>query len=306
VRMTANRPADTLREPVRSRGERAERGLPGPGLPEPTILSMCDDLLGEVGRREHIFAWLRAPGAEVDEWLAVDAYYPRARLVVLCRSGSRPHDSVYRELVPAHRLGLMTLDPAALGPDRETVRQALAAKIFDLEHVPHERERRERVPREPVPREPARRDRAKSEPRPEKRPEKQPPEPEWTPVKVEHTPVARGFVHGAGVLAGLALAALLIAELYLGVIVVAFHDGRLLLGLAIALDACSRVLGAVAAERAGQRGWAFGCAIVGAPVVAWFAMLRPSGRAEVEPAPLAGLLAVLAGAAAVVGLLTGS
>jgi hypothetical protein len=108
------------------------------------------------------------------------------------------------------------------------------------------------------------------------------------------------------VLAGLALAAVLIAELYLGVIVVAVHHGRLLLGLAIALEACSRVLGTIAAERAGQRGRAFACAIVGAPVVAWFALLRPSGRIEAEPAPLAGLLAVLAGVVAVIGLLIGS
>jgi len=239
VRMTAHRPAETLREPVPGRGGPAQRGLP-----YPMILSMCDDLLGEVGRRDHIFAWLRAPGAAADEWLPVDAYYPRARLVVICRSASRPHDAVYRELVPAH----------GSAPQQE----------------------------------------------------KQPPTPEWTPVKVEHTSVPRGYVHGAGVLAGLALAALVIAELYLGVIVVAFHDNRLLFGLAIALEACSRILGTLAAERAGQRGWAFACAIVGAPAVAWFALLRPSGRLEVEPAPLAGLLAVLSGVVAVVGILVGS
>jgi hypothetical protein len=281
VRMTANRPADTLREPASGRTERAERGAP-----DPTILSMCDELLGEVGRRDHIFAWLHAPGADADEWLPVDAYYPRARLVVMCRSGSGAHDSVYRELVPAHGLGLMTLDPAALGPDREAVREALAAKVFDLEHVPGER--------------------ARPESRPAREPKREPPAPEWTPVKVEHTSVPRGYVHGAGVLAGLALAAVLIAELYLGVIVVAFHDSRLLLGLAIALEACSRVLGTIAAERAGRRGWALACAIVGAPAVAWFALLRPSGRIEAEPAPLAGLLAVLAGVVAVIGLLIGS
>ena len=28
-----------------------------------------------------MFAWLRAPGAGAGDWLAVDAYYPRARLV---------------------------------------------------------------------------------------------------------------------------------------------------------------------------------------------------------------------------------
>jgi hypothetical protein len=315
VRMTAHRPADTLREPVPGRSDRAERGLP-----DPTILSMCDDLLGEVGRRDHIFHWLRAPGEDIDEWLPVSAYYPRARLVVMCRSDPGPHDSIYREQVPAHGLGLLRLDPTALGPDQKAVREALAARIFDLEHMPRERARPKTRPE----RRPGRRERARPETGPESRPdparprdpegrrdperrrEKQPPPPEWTPVKVEHTPVPRGYVHGAGVLAGLVLAAVLIAELYLGVIVVAFHHGRLLLGLAIVLEACSRMLGTGAAERAGQRGWAFSCAIVGAPVVAWFALLRPSGRLQTEPAPLAGLLAVLAGAVAVVGILIGS
>ena len=318
MRMTAHRPADTLREPVPGRGEPAERGLP-----DSTILSMCDELLGEVGRRDHIFHWLRSSGADGDEWLPVDAYYPRARLVVMCRSSPGPHDSVYRELVPARGLGLMRLDSATLGPDREMVRETLVSKLFDLEHGPghgrgrRERERRGRERRErgergergerergPGEREPGERARPKS--RPERQTEKRPPAPDWSPVKVEHTPVPPGYVHGAGVLTGLVLAAVLIAELYLGVIVVAFRDGRLLLGLAIALEACSRMLGTVAAERAGQRGWAFACAIVGSPAVAWFALLRPSGRVEVEPAPLAGLLAVLAGIVAVVGILIGS
>ena len=336
MRMTAHHPADTLREPVPGRSEPDERGLP-----DSTILSMCDELLGEVGRRDHIFHWLRASGADIDEWLPVDAYYPRARLVVICRSDLGEHDSVFRELVPAHGLGLMRLHPATLGTDQDAVREALVAKIFDLEHGPRGRARPERAPGERVRGLRARgervrgeRARSKADPEqrpaqkagpeqrparkagpeqrpknmagPEKRAEKRLPEPDWSPVKVEHTPVPRGYVHGAGVLAGLALAAVLIAELYLGVIVVAFHDSRLLLGLAIALEACSRMLGTVAAERAGQRGWAFACAIVGAPAVAWFALLRPSGRMEVEPAPLAGLLAALAIAVAVIGILIGS
>lgn len=339
MRMTAHRPADTLREPVPGRSDRAERGLP-----DPMILSMCDDLLGEVGRRDHIFHWLRAPGEDIDEWLPVSAYYPRARLVVMCRSNPGPHDSIYRDQVPAHGLGLLRLDPTALGPDQTAVREALAARIFDLEHMPRERTRPKTRPEK----RPGRRERARPETGPESRPdparspdpegrrdregppnpegrrdpegrpnpegrhdpegrrEKRPPPSAWTPVKVEHAPVPRGYVHGAGVLAGLVLAAVLIAELYLGVIVVAFHHGRLLLGLAIVLEACSRMLGTGAAERAGRRGWAFACAIIGAPVVAWFALLRPSGRLQTEPAPLAGLLAVLAGAVAVVGILIGS
>jgi hypothetical protein len=184
--MTADSPAKTTREPVPGRGDRA-----GLGLPAPTILSMCDHLLGEPGRRHHMFTWLRAPGSGTDEWLAVDAYYPRARLVVMCRSRRWPHDALYRELVPAHGLGLLTLDPVVLG-------------------------------------------------------------------------------------------------------------------LAILIEALSRALGTVAAERAPRRGWACACAIVGAPVVAWVALAPGPARIEAEPAPLAGLLALLAGVIALVGLLTGT
>jgi len=247
---------------------------------------MCDHLLGEAGRRHHMFTWLRAPGAGTGEWLAVDAYYPRARLVVMCRSHPGPHDALYRELVPAHGLGLLTLDPTALGNDRETVERTLAAKFRDREQVPRER--------------PAR------PPKTVGAPASGPVVPGWTPVRVERTSVRRGLVQTLGVLAGLAFAALLIGELYLGVIKVAFGDGLLVLGLAILLEALSRALGTVAAERAGRRGWACACAIVGAPVVAWVALAPRPGRIEAEPAPLAGLLAVLAGAIAVVGFLTGT
>jgi hypothetical protein len=290
--MTADSPAKSTREPVPGRSDRAELGLPAP-----TILSMCDHLLGEAGRRHHMFAWLRAPGAGADEWLAVDAYYPRARLVVICRARPGPHDSLYRELIPAHGLGLLTLDPAALGNDRDAVQKTLAAKFLDLEHVPRERAR-PATPRPP-------RDTSRAARRQTAEPAGSP-APAWTPVKVERTPVPRGFVQGFGVLAGLAFAALLIAEVYLGVFVVAFNGGRLVLGLAILIEALSRALGTAAAERAERRTWAFACAIGGAVVVAWATLVPREARIDVEPAPLAGLLALLAGAVAIVGLLVGS
>ena len=132
-----------------------------------------------------------------------------------------------------------------------------------------------------------------------------PPEPEWTPVKVERMAIAPAVEQGVGMVLGLALAVALIAEVYLDVVYV-FGAGRVLLGFAIALEACSRALGTAAAARAGERAWALACAIFGAPAVAWFALSRRSGGAEVEPAPLAGLLAGLAGALAVIGLLIGS
>lgn len=302
--MTADSAAKSTREPVPGRSDRADLGVPAP-----TILSICDQLLGEAGRRQHVFAWLRAPDGGADEWLAVDAYYPRARLVVMCRSRPGPHDSLYRELVPAHGLGLLTLDPVVLGNDRQAVQEALAAKFFDLEHVRRERVHRARPPKtaaRPAP-PPAAAAATGRPPHPRESAESTDSAgPAWTPVRVERTPVPRGFVQGFGVLAGLAFAALLILEVYIGTIVVAFGAGRLVLGLAIVLEALSRTLGTVAAERAGRRGWACACAIGGAVVVAWVTLLRRRDRIDVEPAPLAGLLALLAGAVAIVGFLIGS
>jgi hypothetical protein len=237
---------------------------------------MCDRLLGEVGRRRHMFAWLSVPGSASDEWLSVDAYYPRARLVVMCRPSSGPHDGLYRELIPAHGLGLLTLDPDVLGDDPAAVEAALAAKIFDLEHVP-------RPPRQPT----------------------SAPSPAWTPVKVERMAVAPAVEQGLGLVVGLALAAILIVEVYLGVVEVAFNAGRVMLGFAIALEACSRAIGTVAAARSGARGWACACALGGAPFVAWFAFRHRSDWVEAESAPLAGLLAGLAVVLAVLALLLG-
>ena len=261
---------------------------------------MCDHLLGEAGRRHHMFTWLRAPDAGTGEWLAVDAYYPRSRLVVMCRARPGPHDALYRELVPAHGLGLLTLDPTVLGNDREAVRRTLAAKFADLEQAPRTGRTADTADR------PAQRERPRQTAVQAAADAADHPAPEWTPVKVERTSVPRGLVQAVGVLAGLAFAALLIAELYLGVIKVAFGDGRLVLGLAILLEALSRTLGTVAAERAGRRGWACTSAIVGAPVVAWAALAPRPGRIEAEPAPLAGRLAVLAGVIALAGVITGT
>ena len=247
-----------------------------------TILAICDRLLDEVGRRQHMFAWLRSPGAGAGagasagsgDWLAVDAYYPRARLVVICPAGRGPHDALFRELIPAHGLGLLMLDPAALGGDPAAARAAVAAKLFDLEHVPG------------------------------RRPSSEPPAAAWTPVKVGRAPVTPALEQGAGVLVGLALAAVLIAEAYLDVAHV-FGVGHVVLGFAVALEACSRAIGTVSAARSGAPGWACACAIIGAPAVAWFAFVRRSDGREVETTPLAGLLAGLAALLAIVGLLVG-
>ncbi len=308
--MTTDHLAPDVDAPEQADSEAQRRGLPAP-----TILAICDRLLGEVGRRRHMFAWLRVPGSAAEEWLPVDAYYPRARLVVMCRPAGGPHERLYREQVPTHGLGLLTLDPEVMGNDPEVVEAALAAKVFDLEHMPR-RARQEEAPARAA----ARPARAAARPAPPEAthdatatdatatdaPATDAPAPAWTPVKVERTAVAPALEQGVGLLVGLALAVVLIAEIYLAVVSAAFGAGRVMLGLAIALEACSRALGTVAAARAGERLWACACAIFGAPVVVWFALLRPSGRVEVEPAPLAGLLAGLAALVAALSLLLGT
>ncbi len=286
--MTAEHLAQDLDSAEHGSPEQEQTGPERRGLSAPTILAMCDRLLGEVGRRRHMFSWLRAPGAAADAWLPVDAYYPASRLVVMCHLSPGPHDELYRELVPAHGLGLLVLDPGRLGDDPAVVQSALAAKIFDLEHVAR-----------PAPPKAKRAERTSSA-EPARAPASDAPAPSWTPVKVERTAVAPALEQGLGVLVGLALAAILIAEVFLGVVEVAFSAGRVMLGFAIALEACSRAIGTVAAARSGERLWACACAIGGAPFVAAFAFWRPSGRAPAEPAPLAGLLA---GVAVVVGVL---
>ena len=225
-----------------------------------------------------MFAWLRAPGAGADEWLAVDSYYPRARLVVICRAQPR----AARLAVPRARAGARArpVDARPGGARKRPRRREEDARGQVLR--PRARAARARrrasgaaasaatAAHRPAPRawRPRRAGAAIAARR------------QWTPVKVERTPVPRGFVQGFGVLAGLAFTALLIVEVYLGVIVVAFNGGRLVLGLAILLEALSRALGTAAAERAGRRGWAFACAIGGAVVVAWVALAAPARGAS--------------------------
>jgi hypothetical protein len=99
-----------------------------------------------------------------------------------------------------------------------------------------------------------------------------------------------------------ALALALFIELYLGVARGALDHGHFVLAFALAMDACARVLGAVAARRAHAPDWAWGCVLIGSPLVV--ALWRSEG-ASAEPAPLAGQLAVLALLALLLAALTG-
>src|SRR3984885_9512848 len=263
--MTVDRLPQNLRE---NSGQRdREHG----GLAPTRLLSICDHVVGEVGRRSHMFAWLRVPGsgsgADHRQWLSVDAYYPRARLLVMSRTPPGPHDALYRQLIPAHGLGLLTLDPAELGDDPAEVQAALEARISGRNFSPAPVS--SQAPRNRSAERTRSADRTSSA--------------DWPAVTVERTPVPAAVQQGLGVVVGVALAVGLMVELSLAVVAVGLQAGRPLLGLAIALEACSRGLGTVAAERAEQRGWACACAIGGAPAGGWFTLAPPPRRAETQP-----------------------
>lgn len=96
----------------------------------PQLLDLCDQALGEVSRRDHLFGWLRAPGA--DGWLPVDAYYPGNRLVVLCRERPSAGDELIDERVPDHGLRLLRLAPGELRGDPEDLQTALRRRLDAL------------------------------------------------------------------------------------------------------------------------------------------------------------------------------
>ena len=222
-----------------------------------------------------MFAWLRRPAPARTNGSRSTPTTPRPARRDMPRRGPGRTTRSTASSCPAHGLGLLTLDPAVLGNDRQAVQKTLRGQVLRPRARAARGRRRARRPRRaasashrPAPRawRPRRSRSARS------------PAPAWTPVKVERTPVPRGFVQGFGVLAGLAFTALLIVEVYVGVIVVAFGDGRLVLGLAICSRGRRARWGRPRPSAPARRGWACACAIGGAPVVAWVALLRRPGR----------------------------
>jgi hypothetical protein len=122
------------------------------------------------------------------------------------------------------------------------------------------------------------------------------------PAPVAERRPAAGDRVGYGFGLSIALAVVLFIELYLGVARGALDHGHVVLGFALALDAGARTLGMIAARRAGRPDWAWGCVLIGSPLVVAF---WRSDRATAEPAPLAGPVAVVALIALVVALVTG-
>jgi hypothetical protein len=236
-------------------------------------LNMCDRVLQELGRRQHLFTWLRAPGAELGDWLKVDAYYPGNRLVVVWREQPGPNDHVYSELVPTRGLRLLELQPSDIDGSPEGTELALRRMIAALGPAP----------------------RRATEPRPE--------ETKVALPAFSQNAQPRPSSERAGLLLGLALAVVLLVEIYAGVVGWGLDGGHLVLAFGLALDVCARALGSVAAARAGEPGWAWCCALGGSPVVAGLAASARRAGVTAEPAPLAGLLSLLAMAALAIALI---
>lgn len=264
------------------------RSHPGRGLEQ--ALSACDRLLEEIGRRVHMFAWLRAPSGEA--WLAVDAYYPGNRVVVICRSEPGPHDELYRREVPAHGLRLLELGPGEL-EGTPASRDRIAQLVGALAPVarPHD-EAAQREPR-PSPVLAALRPATGAEATRVARMPVRPPPPLTT----------EAFVAG-GVIVGVLMVLVLGLECYGAVL--ALGAGHVLLAFGVALDAIARALGATAAGRAREAAWLWGCALVGSPAVASFATFDRSEAPLPEPAPLAGLLALVALGVLALALIAGA
>jgi hypothetical protein len=332
-------------------------------LDVPQILDLCDRIVGEIGRRAHMFGWLRASDGE--RWLSVEAYYPSNRLVVVCREHSGPDDDLYSERVPAHGMRLLATSPAELGADRDRAQAVLKQRIADLgppPRRPHEtpveltgsvvaravaslatpaaprpspvplgaetgtsahdqRQRRvgqtqaeaakraarfvstrpsgpaRRAPRPHAPLSPAAVEREAAGARVASARAAEiverllgPKEKRAAAIRQPRSPGRQAL----GATLGVALVVVLAAEVYLGVGKFALAGGHVLLTFGLALDACARALGTVAAGRLGDQSSAWWCAIGGSPFVVGFALFAPSGPVTVEPAPLAGFVALFA------------
>jgi hypothetical protein len=188
-------------------------------------------------------------------------------VVVVCQDTAGPYRELFAELIPAHGLQLLEVDPRQLAGGRESARRALERRIAQLGSLPQ--------------RAAASVDRAAAAPAT--------PSPRRTEL-----PRPAGERQVAGALAGFALAAVLVAEVYAGVARAGFDSGHVLFAFGLALDACSRGVGTIAASRERAPDWALWCALGGSPVVAWFALFQQGGPVRTEPAPLAGLIGILA------------
>jgi hypothetical protein len=214
------------------------------------VLNRLDRQLGEAGRRDHHFSWLR--DVRGGDWLRVDAYYPSNRVVVVISADPDLLEQCEQD-VPAHGLSLLTVEPGDLiGADSSEDRAgALAERLGTREVAPPET---------------------------------------WAAR-------AGSSVQRSGdPLTGILLVLIAVTELALGGGLLGLADGHYVLGFGLVLDACARVVGAVAASRNSDPDGAWISVLVGSPA------LWSGGEQTGDAAALAQVTAILAGFTVLVGL----
>lgn len=247
------------------------------------LLDALDGRLGEAARREHRFAWLLDPRS--GQWLAVDAYYPRNRVVVVV-SDDPGLLALCEELVPAHGLFLLSRAPGEPGSGLDAL-EALEA----LETL----ERRLRAQGWPAQGDAP--DHGAGEYRAAGRRNETP------PVSAAAGPGTTRAVgrsqRGSGtgdVSTGVMLVIVVVLEIVLGGGVIGLGASDPVLGFGFLLDACARVIGTVAASQSGDLDAAWVSVIIGSPAL-WGA-----GEDAGDAARVAQVTASVAGVALLLGL----
>jgi hypothetical protein len=308
--------------------------MPSASLDCGAVLNRLDWQLGEISRRQHRFAWLRDP--QTGEWLAVEAYYPGNRVVVVARD-DRALLSLCGDLVPRNGLFLVTLSAPELATDSAALAKQLRARLEIQGWVPRSEVRRGDQP--PAPAAPAGPApvlapapvpllrRPSSAPAPAAAPAPAPalsnrgPSAELTEsahrpgadltdldefdvppdVRVRPPQPARPTKPRAseaeGVGIGITLVLAVVFELAVGGGVIGLGAGDYVLGFGFMLDACARVLGMVVASQNEDLDAAWTSVIFGS-LALWG--LEDSEHSDL--APVARVTAIIAGCVVALGL----
>ena len=244
--------------------------------PTVAVLNRLDWQLGEAGRREHRFSWLRDVRGD---WLAVDAYYPSNRVVLIASADPDVLEHC-EQAVPANGLYLLTLEPEDLTPggSSDGLANRLRDRLIQQGWAPRAVIGLGSMPASDV------------APAPLRSPPERPRE-TWA---ARQSPARRRSGDPAS---GVVLVLIAVAELVIGGGVIGLGAGDYVLGFGLLLDACARVLGAIAASQNGDPDAAWSAVLFGSPVL--WSRRNLSGDAAV----LAQVTAIIAGFAVAVGLL---
>ncbi|HET9073658.1 MAG TPA: hypothetical protein VFN48_03695 [Solirubrobacteraceae bacterium] len=255
------------------------------------LLGRLDGVLGETARREHRFAWLTDPHS--GQWVVVDAYYPRNHVVVITSADPQLR-RLCEEQVPAHGLVLLSGAPHALaGAPSDDPTPELLARLHAAGWSPG------------APPPAAQTDASGAAPGPGPGAATAPGARTGGPGAGARTRAGAsrrgrtgGTPGGVGdVSTGIMLVIVVVLELAVGGGVIGLGAGDPLLGFGFVLDACARVVGAVAASHAGDLDAAWASVVIGSP-----ALWSRDGSAS-DAAAAAQLTAVIAGVVLALGFI---